>query len=286
MVQPHELLGYKTDDPADVLACMHDRFCTLPPGTSAYDWEGPGRLLPHPPSVDGGPYTEIRLADTPEAAWAGEILQRAAASEQPMWQILKDLRRFPVYRVKAAGIRVKDCHRDSRLVGGTLALRKEGEEAQVHDEDRSLVALGGAAPSEGHGVGGTSMEWQVIDRYFREPIAAIFLPDDSPHPGIRLDSPVVASIPRLDALGEDGPLSLIYLGERRMRLRDLRHLADADGKPAGLRFARFLARGLAHDFLSPGRKRSIRDWVTLAVALLTSLGAIAGLALRLIDLVS
>jgi hypothetical protein len=260
---------------------MHDRFCTFPPGVSPYDWEAPGRLIPNPPSVDGGPFTEIRLAGTPEAAWAGEILRRVKSSEQPIWQVLKDIRRYPLYRIEAVGVRIKDRHTDSRLIGGPVALRKEGEEAQVQEEDRSLVALGAATASEGADDGGTSKEWQAIDRYFREPIAAVLLPDDSPHPTIRPDLPVIASIPRLEALCE-GPLTLVYLGKRRMGIRDLRRLADAAGKPAGRRFAYFLARELAHDFLSPRRKRSIRDWGTL----LASLGAIAGLASQLIDLLS
>jgi hypothetical protein len=81
-------------------------------------------------------------------------------------------------------------------------------------------------------------------------------------------------------LGDGGPLTLAYLPERRMRIRGLRHLTDASGRPAGLRFAYFLARELAHDFFRPKRKRSIRDWGTLAVGLLTSVGAIASLVLK------
>ena len=276
---PGDLLGRREDDPGDVWACMNDRYCTFSPGVSAYNWESPGRLLPNPPSVDGGPFTALWLADTPEAPWAGEILRRVASSEQPIWQVLKDIRRYPVYRVEAVGVRIKDRHSDSKLTGGISSLRKEGEEAEVHD----LVILGGAGAAEDRGSGGTSTEWQALARYFREPIAAVFLPQDSPHPTLRMDAPVIGSIPRLDALS-GGPLELVYLGDRRMRLRDLFHLTDATGKPAGRRFAYFLARELAHDFLSPRRKRSVRDWLTLGAALLTSLGGIASLASRLIEL--
>ncbi len=274
-----DLLGHRGDDPADIWACMHDRFCTCPPGISPYDWDAPGRLLPNPPSVEGAPFTEIWLAETPEAAWAGEILRRVASSEQPIWQVLKDVRKYPMYRVEAAGVRIKDRHSDSRLVGGPTTLRKEGEEAEVPDESLiALVMLNSGLDAEGT----ISPEWRAIDKYFREPIVAIFLPHNSPHRTLRLDWPVVGSIPRLETLSE-GPLSLIYLGERRMRVRDLRRLVDITGKPAGRRFAYFLARELAHDFFSPRRKRSVRDWATLGTVL-TSLGAIAGLASQLIEL--
>jgi hypothetical protein len=172
------------------------------------------------------------------------------------------------------------------MVGGPVALRKEGEEAPVHEEDLALVTLGAPSPHGGQEYKqGASMEWQALDRYFREPIVAISLPDDSPHPTIRPDWPVVGSIPRLDALEEEGMLKLAYVGERRMRLRDMLRLVDATGKPAGLRFGYFLARESAHDFFSPRRKRSIRDWVTLATAL-ASIGGIAGFASRVIDLLS
>lgn len=286
MVEPHDLVGYKSGDAADVLACMHKRFIALPPGVSAYDWEAPSRQIPNPPSVEGAPFTEIRLAATPEGAWAGQILRRAASSEQPIWQILKDVRRYPIYRIEVPGARIKDCHSDSRMVGGPVALRKEGEETPVHEEDLALVTLGAPSPAGGHELReGTSVEWQALDRYFREPIVAVSLPDDSPHPTIRPDWPVVASIPRLDALEEGHMLKLIYVGERRMRLRDMLRLVDVTGKPAGLRFAYFLARESAHDFFSPRRKRSIRDWATLATAV-ASAGGIAGLISRLIDLLS
>lgn len=181
MVDPRDLIGKKLDDPADIVACMHERFCALPPGVSPYDWESEGRQIPNPPAVEEGPFTEIRLARTPEAAWVGQILRRAASSEQPIWQILKDVRRYPIYRIEAPGIRIKDHHSDSRLIGGPEALRKEGEEAQVHEEDRALVPTGAVAASESHEKEvGTSKEWQALDQHFREPIVAVLLPDDSP----------------------------------------------------------------------------------------------------------
>lgn len=282
-MEPRDLIGKKNDDPADTLACMHERYCTLAPGVSPYDWESAGRQIPNPPTVEEGSFTELYLSSTPAAAWAGLILRRAASSEQPIWQILKDVRRYPVYRIEAPGVRMKDRHSDSRLIGGLEVLRKEGEEAQVHEEDRALVPVGAVAASEDPGgESGTSKEWQTLDRYFCEPIAAVVLPNDSPHPTIRLDWPAIGSIPRLDALAEDGLLNLVYLGKRRMRIRDLMRLTDASGRSTGRRFSYFLARELAHDFFSPRRKRSIRDWITL----LAALGAIAGLASRILDLLA
>lgn len=287
VIEPRKLVGSSADDPADMLACMHERFMALPPGVSAYDWEAAGRLIPSPPSVEEGPFVEIRFAPTPQGAWAGVILRRVASGEQPIWQILKDVRRYPVYRIKAPGIRIKDRHSDSRLVGGPRALRKESEEARVHDEDLSLVTPGATAPSERfERTRGTSREWEAIAAYMEEPILGVLLPDDAPPSMIRPDWPIIASVPRLDALIEGGHLDLIYEGEQRMRYRDFLCLTDAAGRPVARRFAYDFARQIAHDFFSPRRKRSRRDWVTLALAVLPPLGAIATLAAKLIELLS
>lgn len=287
MVEPRKLVGSSTGDPADVLACMHERFMALPPGVSPYDWEAAGRLVPSPASVEEGPLVEIRFASTPQGAWAGVILRRVASGEQPIWQILKDVRRYSVYRIKAPGVRIKDRHADSRLVGGPRALRKQGEEARVQDEDLSLVAPGATAPSERlERTRGTSREWEALAAYMEEPILGVLLPDDAPPSMIRPDWPIIASAPRLDALIEDGYLDLIYEGERRMRYRDFLRLTDAAGKSVARRFAYDIARQMAHDFFSPRRKRSRRDWVTLAVAVLPPLGAIATLSVKLIELFS
>jgi hypothetical protein len=285
VIDPRQLVGRRHNDPADVVACMDERYLSLPAGVSAFDWRAPGRLIPDPPSVAGGPFTEIRLAGTPDAALAGQIVRRVVSSEQPIWQVLRDVRGYSLYRVEAPGVRIKDCHADSRLSRGLLALRKEGEDAQVHEEERTAVALGAAASPESHESEGIrSIEWQTVDRCFRELIAAVSLPDDLPRPKIRLDRPVIASVPRLDGLADQGLLSISYVGRRRIGLRDLLRLTDAAGRPAGWRFARFLARRLAHDFLSPRRQRRLRDWIALVAALLTSAGAIAGLVSRLLDL--
>ncbi len=287
MVEPRRLVGRSAEDPADVLACMHERFVELPAGISPYDWEAPGRLIPNPPSIEGGPFVDIRLAQTPEGAWAGSILRRIASGEQPVWQILKDVRRHAIYRIEAPGARIKDRHSDGRLVGGPRALQKEGEESEVLDEDRSLVAPGAPAPSEQpERAKGTSRQWEAVAAHFETPILAVVLPDDSPSWMIRPDWPIIASIPRLDGLIEEGYLVLVYEAERQMRLRDFRHLTDATGKPAGRRFLYFLARQAAHDFFSPRRKRSRRDWATLALAMLPPLAAAASLASRVVELFS
>jgi hypothetical protein len=279
-------VGRSADDPADVLACMHKRFVSLPAGISPYDWHAAGRLIPSPPSVEGGPFVEIRLAQSPEAAWAGVVARLIASGEQPVWQILKDVRRHAVYRIEAPGVRIKDRHSDGRLVGGVRALRKEGEESEVLDEDRSLVAPGAPAPSEQlEQAKGTSRQWEVVAALFEDPIAAVVLPDDSPPRMVRPDWPVIASTPRLDDLIDDY-LDLVYEPERRIRIRDIFRLTDASGKPAGRRFAYFLARQAAHDFFSPRRQRSRRDWVTLTLAILPPLAAAASLVTRLVDLLS
>lgn len=287
MVEPRTLVGSNRGDAADVLACMHERFMALPPGVSPYEWEAPGRAIPNPPNVEGGPFVEIRLARSPAAAWAGEILRRVASGEQPIWQILKDVAHHAIFRIEAPGARIKNRHSDGALVGGPLALRKEGEEAAVYDEDRSLVTPGGTTASEQRErEPGISREWQAIDAHFREQILAVVLPDDSPPSMIRPDWPTIASVPRLEALIDEGLLKLVYESGCRMRIRDFLSLTDAAGNPVGHRFAYFLVRQLAHDFFSPRRKRSRRDWLTLALALLPPLGAIAGLLSKLIELVA
>jgi len=286
VIDPRQLVGRKNNDPGDVVACMDARYFSLPAGVSAFNWKSAGRLISDPPSVGGGPFTEIRLASSPDAALAGQVLRRVASSEQPIWQVLKDVARYSLYRIEAPGVRIKDCRSDSRLAEGTPTLRREGEDAQIHEE-RVAVALGGAAGAEGQeGERIRSIGWRAVDRCFREPIAAVSLPDDSHHPKLQMDRPVIASVPRLDGLGDLGLLSILYVGRHRLGLRGLMRLTDAAGKPAGRRFAGFLARELARGFLSPRRRRSRRDRVALAVAALTSLGAIAGLASRLLDLLS
>lgn len=285
MVEPRELVGSKADDPGDVLACMHERFFVLPPGLGAYDWDAPSRRIPNPPTVEGGPFVEIRLAGTPAGAWAGQIMRLAASSEQPIWQVIANVRRYPLYRIEAPGVRIMDRRADSKLVGGLAALRREAEEVEIRDEEPSLVSLGAAAASTTAGPGGgMSMEWRAVDECFRELIAAVALPDDSPHPTIRPDWPTIASIPRLESLERDGFLRLRYAGGHRSRLRDLLRLTDASGRPAGWRIGRFLARRFVHDLLSPRRRRSIKEWAALTATILTSAGAIAGLASRLLGL--
>lgn len=287
MVEPRRLVGSKADDPADVLACMHKRFMALPAGMSPYDWDAPGRPIPNPPAVEGGSFVEIRLAQTPEGALAGVILRRIASGEQPVWQILKDVRRYAIHRIEAPGARIKDRHSDGRLVGGPRALRKEGEESEVLDEDRSLVAPGAPAPSEQpERTKGTSRQWEAVAAHFEDPILAVVLPDDLPSRMVRADWPIIASTPRLDGLVEEGYLDIVYEPERRMKLRDFLHLTDASGRPAGRRFVYFLARQAAHDFFSPRRQRSRRDWITLAVAMLPPAAAAASLATRLAELFS
>ena len=286
MVEPRDLVGSNANDPADVLACMHERFIILPPGISPYDWEAPGRPIPNPPSIEGGPFIELRLANSPEGAWAGLVQRLVASDEQPLWQVLKDLRHHAIYRIEAPGVRIKDRHADGQLVGGPLALRKTGEEAQGPDEDGSLVVPGGILqPEPLKQARGTSRAWEAIATNFEEPIVAIVLPDDSPPSMTRPDWPIIAATTRLDMLVE-GPLKLIYQGQPRIRIRDVLRLKDAAGRPIGRRFAYFIARELAHDFFSPRRHRSRRDWLTLAIALLPPLGAIATLVTRLIELAS
>lgn len=285
MVEARELVGSKADDPGDVHACMNQRFLVLAPGLGASDWSSRTRRIPNPPNVVGGPFVEIPLALTPAAAVAGQIIRLAASSEQPIWQVIANVRRYLLYRIEAPGVRIMDRRADSKLVGGLGALRREGEEVEIHDEEPSLVSLGATASSTTAGTGGvTSMGWRAVEECFRELIVAVALPDDSAHSTIRSDWPTIASIPRLECLQGDGFVKVLFVGGHRFRMRDLLGLNDASGRPAGRRFARFLARRFVRDLFSPRRRRGIKERAALGVTVLTSVGAIAGLTSQVIRL--
>jgi hypothetical protein len=277
---PHELVGSKIDDPADVLACIHERHIALPPGVSVYDWDSPTRAVPSPPQVEGGPFTELRLAATPGAAWMGAVLRRLESSHQSIFEVLRDMQEVAIYRIEAPGIRIKDRHTDSRLTGGPVVLRKEGEQAQqeqIHDDDLALVASRSAASSEDVAEEQPlSIGWSALNNYFEEDVVAIAVPDDSSHPTIRADCPVIASAPRIESL-LDGPLEFVFLGSKRMRIRDLLSLTDAAGRSATRRFVYFLAREIAHDIFSLSRKSGVKSWLKFGGAVLTFLGSAGSL---------
>lgn len=249
-------------------------------GMRIHHWSGTDRLVVAPPQAERGPYTEMRLAPSPVAAVAAAIGRRRASSEQPIWRIVQDVQGSAVYAVRATGVRIKDRHSDSHLVGGTRALRKEGENARSRlvREDRELVASRArASTEEADGRAPMSEEWMTLDAYFEEQVAAVEIPSDSGLRTIKADWCLVASIPRLEKLEGSGALQTQYLGTGVVGLRDLLSFRDVEGEPAGGRFAYYLAREAAHDVFSLRRQSGLRDWLRFFAASLGSVSSLGGL---------
>jgi hypothetical protein len=255
------------------------------------DWGSPERAVQAPPRVEGGPYTELKLAPTPTAAVAGVIFRRRSSNNQPIWQIVGDALQADIHHVKAHGVRIRDRHADSVLVEGIPRLRTEGENAQrllieAAEEDRERVPAGAAATFEPESSGkGQSPGWTLLERDFERAIAAVEVPDDGVDYPAKTDWSLVASIPRVEMLVKGGPLQIGYTG-RRVRLRDLLKLTDVNGNPAGGRFAYFLARETAHDLFSLRRQQGVRDWLRFAGSVLTFLGGLGSLTWLVSEMLS
>lgn len=281
---PHALVGERPDDPGDVVVCASKTYVALGTGMGAYDWESPSRVIPCPREIESGPFTELHLAPSPAAAVAGMVLRRRAGSEQRIVEILGDARRAAVYRVRAPGVRIKDGRLNGRLVAGALGLRREGEQERL--EDRALVATGRGGPSDEASESGRSNLWSTVDRGFKEPVAAIELPDDAVHPALKLDLTLIASVRRLEALEATKLFKLEYQGHSCVRWRDLLRMKDLSGRPAGARFLRYLVREGIADFLSLSRRKGLRAWLSFAAAVLaflSSLGSLGWLLSKLLQ---
>ena len=289
---PHGLIGAKAGDAADVRPCQTEGFMVLARGLNVHEWDGGDRLVSAPPQVEDGSFTEMRLAPSPASAVVAAIGRRRAGSEQPIWQVTRDVLDSAVYVVRATGVRIKDRHSDSRLVRGTPGLRKEGENARSRlvREDRELVPSGAAAPTGKEGVvGPMSDEWTTLVAYFEETVAAVEIPSDSALKSMKADWCLVASIPRIELLEEAGALQFDYLGTSVVRFRDLLKVKDTSGGSAGGRVACFLARELAHDIFSVRRQHGFKEWLRFATATLgcaSSLGGIGWLLSQLTSVVS
>jgi len=285
-----QLIGSRAGDPADLRICTNPSYIGLAPGLSIYSWDLRERAVPSPPRIQNGPFTELRLAPSPAAAVFGLMLRRRSGSLQSIWQVLRDAQRSAIYRVEAPGVRIKDCRSDSRLAGGLLELRKEGELARkgldLAADGRERTAMGAAAGVEGNYEERTrSEEWTTLDGYFDGAVAAIELPDDSKLRLVRADWALVGSSPRLEALVADGSLSLIYVGKSQVRLRDLLRMRDVSGRRAGGRVAYFLARETASDLFSFRRRSGFKDWLKLATALVGALSGLGSLSWLLSQLI-
>jgi hypothetical protein len=256
----------------------------LAPGLSVHHWDSPERLVPSSSSVESGPFTELNLAPSPAAAVAGMILRRRAGSQQSIWEVVKDAEGAAIYALEAPGVRVKDGHSDSRLVGGTRGLRKEGERAQgqlVHAVEGRQPVARGAAMRTGEGIPfdyASSGEWVAMKTHFEEAVAAVEIPNDSSRSVAQLDWSFVAPIPRLEALLREGSLRLVYLGQSGVHWRDMLRMTDVAGRPAGARFAYYLARETARDLLSIRRQNGLQDWLRFATAILAFFGGLGSLA--------
>jgi hypothetical protein len=275
------LIGAHAGDAADVRPCDTEGVTILAVGFSAQEWRGAERLVLAPPQAEGGPFAELRIAPSGAAAVVAAIGRRRAGSQQPIWQVVRDVMGCAFYVVRGTGIRVKDRHKDSRLVGGTPGLRKEGEYARarlpMEERERVVPGAGVAADGETESIAPMSAEWTTLVEHFRESIAGVEIPSESALKTIKADWCLVISIPRIERLESDGALCLDYIGTSIIRFRDLLKVRDVNGKRAGGRFAYFLARELAHDVFSVHRQRGFRDWLRFTTAMLGCASSLGGL---------
>ena len=236
-------------------------------------------MIPSPPLVRNGPFTELRFAPNPTAAVFGVMQRRRAGSpDQSIWQVFKDAQRAAIYLVEAPGVRIKDCSSDGLFAGGLLELRRKGELARraldFATERWELIVTAMAGDVAGPAKGGSPSEWSTLEAHFDAPVAAVELPDDSSLGSIRPDWSFVGSCPRLDSLVSNGSMRLTYVGRSQVRLRDLLTMRDARDRRVGWRVAGFLAREALRDLFSIRGKSGFKDWLKLATAML---GAISGL---------
>jgi hypothetical protein len=285
-----ELIGAKPGDPADLRPCRTRGYMVLPTNVRIHEWEGSDRAIPAPPQIDHGPFSELCLAPTPAAATLAAIGRSRVGSERPIWHVTKDILGWSVYAVEATGVRIRDRHRDSRLVGGTPALRQEGENARARlvREDRELVASGAAPLSTelDEPRGPVSDEWTALGLYFEESVAAIEIPSDSALQTTKADWCLVVSIPRIRVLEKAEILRFEYLGARMVRFRDLLKTGDVSNRSVTRRIAYFFGREVAHDVFSIRRQQGFRDWLRFGSATLGFAGGLGGLGWLLSHLAS
>lgn len=274
-----ELVGSNPDDSRDLRACETESYVALPAGIPAYEFEHPGRIVPNPPEVEHGPFTELHLAPSPAAAVVGSVLRLRASTGQPIGQILGNAKRAAIYRVRAPGVRIKDGSRDARLVNGIVGLRLEGEQAQDRLGDRVLAVAGGGSSDSLADERGVSNAWATVDAAFDDMIAAFEMPDEGVHPTLKVDWALVGSVNRLEILANDLLFKFEYQGQSCISWRDLLHVRDLSGRRVGPRFFYYLGRQAAYDFVSLTRKKGILDWVrfiTVVIGFITACGGALG----------
>jgi hypothetical protein len=213
--------------------------------------------------------------------------RRVGSPDQSIWQAFRDAQRAAIYVVEAPGVRIKSCSSESLFVGGLLELRRKGELARravgFATERRELIVTAMTGDINGASKGGAS-EWSTLEAHFDARVAAVELPDDSTLRSIRTGWAFIGSCPRLEALVSSGSLRLIYVGQSRVRLRDLLVMSDARGRRVGWRVACFLAREALRDLFSIRGKSGLADWLKLATAMLGALSGLGSLSWLLAQL--
>lgn len=267
--------------------CTTRSYLALAPGLSVYDWESRERVIPSPPLVRNGPFTELRFAPNPTAAVFGVMQRRRAGSpDQSIRQVFKDAQRAAIYLVEAPGVRIKDRSSDGLFAGGLLELRRKGELARraldFATERWELIVTAMAGDVAGPAKGGSPSEWSTLEAHFDARVAAVELPDDSTLRAIRPDWSFVGSCPRLDALVSSGSMRMTYVSRSQVRLRDLLTMRDAWGRRVGWRVACFLAREALRDLFSIRGKSGFGDWLKFATAMVSGLGSLSWLLAQLL----
>lgn len=274
-----ELVGSNPDDSRDLRACETESYVALPAGIPAYELEHPGRVVPNPPEVEHGPYTELHLAPSPAAAVVGTTLRLRASTKQPIRQIFSNAKGAAIYRVRAPGVRIKDGSRDAHLVNGVVGLRLEGEQAQDRLGDRALAVASGGTSDALADERGISHAWATVEAAFDDMVAALEMPDEGVHPTLKVDWTLMGSVNRLEILADDLLFKLEYQGQACVGWRDFLRLRDLSGRRAGPRFLYYLGRQAAYDFVSLTRKKGIVDWVrfiTVVIGFITACGGALG----------
>jgi hypothetical protein len=275
-VSANDLFGRRTYDPSTVTVCSSRAFELLPRGVAVDDYERPERSVPTPPSFEFGALVELRIAITPENAFAATLVRLMDESTRPIWDIWRDLKRWALYRRRAEGVRIDDLREEGVLAGGLARLRQDGEDAHsVSIRSHNLEGAHAVDLDTAIDIG--SPPWRIAESSFGKLVLGVAIPND---PGnsepTSFDTVLLTSVSRLRLLEEAKSIDARYVAHFRPTLLSvLRRVTDSRGRPAGRRLGYSVARRAAHDVVSMLLPRSGRAWLAFFTALLSATAAFA-----------